>query len=94
MGEQESKLIVDLSDRYQLIAEERCYCLRRRVGNSTNRYTVEGYYSKLEHVLDAIVDKQLRDSEARSMRSLIKILKGIRSDIKLYAEKIESVKDN
>lgn len=54
----------------------------------TGKYKDIGYYGKLEHCLDGILDREIVVSNATTLNELIEVIKTVRKEIKTLEIKI------
>lgn len=68
-------------DGWVVESDKFCYTLSKKMiyenGNNKGKsYEVpEGYYTKIEHVLDALLEKEIKNSKAKSLTQLKKDIK-------------------
>lgn len=86
---------IDLGEHWRLSTDRYNYILqRKRVRQLKSKdcgqtyYTIEGYYQSIDHVLEAIVDLEIKDCDVKTLLSLQRKLGNIHKDIKNYAKQI------
>lgn len=60
----------------------------------TGKYKDIGYYGKLEHCLDGILDREIIVSNVTSLNELIEVIKTVREEIKTLEIKIVKGRGN
>lgn len=86
---------IDLGEKWRLSTDRYNYILqRKRVRQLKSKdcgqiyYTIEGYYQSIDHVLEAILDLEIKDCDVKTLNALYKRLGTIHKDIKAYASQI------
>ena len=82
-----SSIDVAFGDVWKLRADERNYVLLHKRGKG---YRIEGYYNTLEQVFSTVFERTIRDSDAKTINQLLKVVKQTRADIKQYALAIQN----
>jgi hypothetical protein len=75
------------SDEYNLVLKE------KRISKETKKvnFVTIGYYGKLEQLVSALFTKELRDSEATSIRYLVDTLHHVGNSLKIdISEKVKA----
>lgn len=79
------------SDRYRirtldernLVFEEQKLQKNKKTGFEVARWVTNGYFSSLSNALSCLIEKKIRDSEARDVKELIKLLEEIKKELNL-----------
>lgn len=83
--EEASKFCIELDENYRITSDPYNYILQRK--SKTNWATV-GYYARIEHILDDILDMKIRESEVKSLTALQAQIRKIRKEIAGYGERL------
>jgi len=90
-----SKIEIDLSSNWRLTTDDYNYIISRKVKRKdTGRtsFVVDGYYSKLEDAMESLLEKKLKEGEAKSLKALTKLIKDTKEEIKDYYKDIKKKK--
>lgn len=96
-------MIIKLTDNYQISTDSLNYILQKRVivtkGENEGNERVEnvGYYGKIEHLLNALIEQKIKDLDIDSIASLraeISRLKDfIKEQVSLIEEQMKGAKN-
>jgi len=71
------------ADKFQFILSRKCAA--KKEGSKKQYYKEEGFYPKLDALLESLYYKKLRDSEIKSLKGIEKQMKLLREEISKYA---------
>lgn len=85
----QSDVVIDIG-KWRITTDAHNYILQRQVVSRGKVYfTADGYYSRIEDLLSALLDKRLRDADAKTLKKLQSEVKAARKEILSYAEMIK-----
>jgi len=89
-----SKVNIDLNDKWHITTDRYNYILQRKCRRKTGKiyYTDEAYFNTIEEMIDSLLDKEIREAEAKSLRALKKEVEGIRNEILDICKKVKRIK--
>jgi len=73
------------SDQFQFILYRK---VKAKKEGSEPRYTIEGFYPNLGHLLEMLAMKKLRGSEIKTLKGIEKQLKLLRDEVEVYKKVI------
>lgn len=75
---------INLNDKYVITSDTYCYVLNKKMVNKkTNEeyLSAVGYYGNLEHLVDSLINREIRESEINSIQGVLEIIENAKSDI-------------
>ena len=92
--ESNDKFLIEL-EGWRICADRYNYILQRKYHSKKYdkaAYSTYGYYSKIDDVIEALLDKRLREAEINSLQKLLKEIKSARKEITEIAKSLKELK--
>ena len=75
---------INLNDKYVITSDTYCYVLNKKMVNKkTNEeyLSAAGYYGDLEHLVDSLINREVRESEVTSIQGVLEVIENAKNDI-------------
>lgn len=75
---------INLNDKYVITSDAYCYVLNKKMVNKkTNEeyLSAVGYYGDLKHLVDSLINREVRESEATSIQGVLEVIENAKNDI-------------
>ena len=75
---------INLNDKYVITSDAYCYVLNKKMVNKkTNEeyLSAVGYYGNLEQLIDSLINREVRESEATSIQGVLEVIENAKNDI-------------
>lgn len=75
---------INLNDKYVITSDTYCYVLNKKMVNKkTNEeyLSAVGYYGNLEQLIDSLINREVRESEATSIQGVLEVIENAKNDI-------------
>lgn len=84
-------LNIKLDETYRVKSDEKQYLLVRTAKNLRGEptQTIEGYYSTLEYLLKAFIDKKVRQADIKTIKELLAYQKALIEELNKVLEPLE-----
>lgn len=83
---------IKLDDKHYLVSDQYSFWITRIVEPKDKKpyeKLVSGYHRSIEHLLDSFIDRQIRSSEAESIKALTKDVAALKKLVKSWKPAIE-----
>lgn len=75
---------INLNDKYVITSDTYCYVLNKKMVNkNTNEeyLSAVGYYGDLKHLVDSLINREVRESEVTSIQGVLEVIENAKNDI-------------
>lgn len=83
---------INLNDKYVITSDTYCYVLNKKMVNKKTKeeyLSAVGYYGDLEHLVDSLINKEIRESEVNSIQGILKVIEKAKNDIVLHLKDMD-----
>lgn len=81
-----------LNDSYVITTDQYNYTLNKILVNKKNGeeyLSPVGYYSNLNNLIDSLINKEVRESDVRSISDVLEVIEDVRKDIVAHLEDLD-----
>ena len=83
---------INLNDKYVITSDTYCYVLNKKMVNKkTNKeyLLAVGYYGNLEHLVDSLINREIRELEINSIQGVLEVIENAKNDIVSHLKEID-----